>query len=100
VAALASAELAGRLGRYAGFHEWTAPTFTIASSEPVEAGIDGESVVLTAPLEFRSLPGALRVRIPADAPGWSPAALTASSVWWAVKALVRTVAGAPTPIEG
>jgi diacylglycerol kinase family enzyme len=99
VAALASAELAARLSRYAGFHEWTAPTFTIASSEPVEAGIDGEGVVLTAPLEFRSLPGALRVRIPADAPGWSPAALTASSVWWAVKALVRTVAGAPTPIE-
>jgi diacylglycerol kinase family enzyme len=98
VAALASAELAARVGRYAGFHEWTAPTFTIASSEPVEAGIDGEGVVLTAPLEFRSLPGALRVRIPADAPGWSPAALTASSVWWAVSALVRTVAGHSTPI--
>ena len=57
-----------------GWSEWTAPEFEVRSGGPVEAGVDGEAVSLDPPLRFRSLGRALRVRIPADAPGSSPAA--------------------------
>jgi diacylglycerol kinase family enzyme len=53
---------------------WTAPAFQIDSERPVPAGIDGEAVVLEPPLRFRSLPGALRVRISPRHPGESPSA--------------------------
>ena len=51
------------------------------------------------PLELRSLPGVLRVRIPASAPGYSPAALAAPSPWWTLMALLRAAAGRTTPID-
>ncbi len=98
-AAFVAAEAAGQLGRYPGFHEWAAPTFRVDSDEPVEAGVDGEALVLDPPLEFRSLPGALRVRIPSHAPGWSPAALAPPSVWWSITALFRVIAGDPPAID-
>jgi len=56
-------------------HGWSAPTFRIESSSRVSAGLDGEAVVLDAPVEFRVRPRALRVRIPLHAPGESPAAM-------------------------
>ena len=62
-------------------------------------GVDGEALLLDPPLEFRSLPGALRVRIPTSAPGYSPAALNAPSPWWTLTALVRAAAGRTTPID-
>lgn len=99
VAALMAAESAGRVDRFPGFAQWNAPTFVVDADQPVEAGVDGEALRLDPPLEFRSLPGALRVRIPTHAPGWSPAALTAPSAWWSVRALFRAVAGRPTPID-
>jgi diacylglycerol kinase family enzyme len=37
----------------------------------VEIGIDGEAMLLDPPIEFRTLPGALRVRIPAMPPATS-----------------------------
>jgi hypothetical protein len=72
---------------------------TVESDRPVEAGIDGEPMLLDPPLEFRSLPAALRIRIPTDAPGFSPAALAPLSKWWTLRALLRTVAGGATPID-
>jgi diacylglycerol kinase family enzyme len=93
VAAFVAAESVGRLDRFGGWTEWSAPTFTVESGAPVEAGVDGEALLLDPPLEFRTLPGALRIRIPASAPGYSPAALTSPSIWWTLTALVRTVAG-------
>ena len=93
VAGFVTAEAAGQLARYRGFHEWTAPEFRVEADGPIEAGVDGEALVLESPLEFRSLPGALRVRIPTHAPGWSPAALAPASVWWTVRALGRVLAG-------
>ena len=42
---------------------------------PVHAGIDGEAVDLSLPLEFEILPAALRVRISARHPGVSPSGL-------------------------
>lgn len=98
-AAFVAAEAAGQLGRFPGFHEWAAPTFRVDADRPVEAGVDGEALVLDPPLEFRSLPGALRVRIPSHAPGWSPAALASPSVWWTITALVRVIAGDPPAID-
>ena len=55
--------------------QWTADTFEVDATTPVPAGIDGESVLLTPPLRFRSRRGVLRVRIAPGHPGCSPAAL-------------------------
>ena len=95
VAGFVAAEAAGQLARYRGFHEWTAPEFRVEADGPIEAGVDGEALVLESPLEFRSLPSALRVRIPNHAPGWSPASLAPPSVWWTVRALGRVLVGRP-----
>ncbi|HEY1569965.1 MAG TPA: diacylglycerol kinase family protein [Pseudonocardiaceae bacterium] len=76
VPALVSAELAGRLARFRGYRSWVTPDFVVDSDQPlVEVGVDGEALRLPPPLRFRSLPGALRVRIPVDAPGLPPAAV-------------------------
>jgi diacylglycerol kinase family enzyme len=53
---------------------WSAPNFEVFAPAPVPVGIDGESVLLTAPLRFAIRPGALRVRISARHPGASPSA--------------------------
>jgi diacylglycerol kinase family enzyme len=99
VTALVAAETAGRVGRFHGWTEFTTSTFTVESDRPVEAGIDGEAVLLDPPLEFCCLAGAGRVRVPTHAPGYSPAGLEAPSRWWTLVALFRTVAGRPTPID-
>lgn len=99
VAAFVAAETAGRLGSFAGWSEWTAPSFTVDSGSPVEVGIDGEALLLDPPLVFRLRPGALRVRLPHHAPGYSPAAIQAPSVVWTVRALLRAAAGDVTPID-
>ena len=39
------------------------PTFEVDADRPVPAGIDGEAVVLDAPVIFRIRPQVLRVRI-------------------------------------
>ena len=51
---------------------WTATSVEVYGPTPVHAGIDGEAVDLSAPLEFEILPAALRVRISARHPGVSP----------------------------
>ena len=99
VAQLVAAETAGRLQRFPGVLEWAAPAFVVDADRPVEAGVDGEALLLDPPLVFGCLPGVLRVRIPTDAPGWSPAALVAPSPWWSIVALLRAVAGRATPID-
>jgi diacylglycerol kinase family enzyme len=45
---------------------WTAARVEVAGPAPAHAGIDGEAVDLTPPLRFVTLPGALRVRVPAQ----------------------------------
>ena len=99
IAAFVAAESAGRLDRFPGWDGWNPETFTVESSGPVEAGVDGEAMLLDPPLEFRSLPGAVRIRIPHHAPGYSPAALAPPSPWWSLRALARAAAGRTTPIE-
>ncbi len=99
VPALLAAETAGRLDRFGGWKEWSAPTFTVRSSAEVPAGVDGEALLLEPPLEFRCLPGAIRIRLPHHAPGYSPAALSPPSARWTIRALLRATKGSPTPID-
>ena len=57
-----------------GWRQWSAPTFEVTSEQPVPVGVDGEALVLDAPLRFVSRPGALRVRLAPQHPGASPSA--------------------------
>jgi diacylglycerol kinase family enzyme len=47
-----------------GLREWATPAFRVESDKAVEAGLDGEAVVMDPPLIFESLPSALRIRVP------------------------------------
>jgi diacylglycerol kinase family enzyme len=47
-----------------GLTEWSTPTFSVDSSAPVAAGVDGESAALDPPLQFEILPRAVRVLVP------------------------------------
>lgn len=94
VTALLAAEAGGHLERFHGYREWTTPAFRVDSGvAAIDLGIDGESVQLAPPLEFRSLPGALRVRVPVEAPGAPPAAVAPAGLSAAVTALFRVLAG-------
>jgi diacylglycerol kinase family enzyme len=53
-------DFGGRAGRY----ERSCRRFSLGSREPVLADVDGEPRLLEPPLRFRSVAGALRVRIP------------------------------------
>jgi diacylglycerol kinase family enzyme len=81
----------GRANPRWGKQQWTTPVFEIDADGPVAAGIDGESVQLSAPLKFRVKPGALRVRIAPHHPGASPSALEPDSPWGMVQALAANV---------
>ena len=50
------------------------PTFEVDADQPVPAGVDGEALVLDAPLHFRIRPGVLWVHIARKHPGASPSA--------------------------
>ena len=82
-----------------GWLEWSDSSFELRSGGPIEIGIDGEAMVLDPPLRFRTVPGALRVRIPLRAPGYSPAAVVATPGWATARALLQTAAGRPVTIE-
>jgi diacylglycerol kinase family enzyme len=73
--------------------EWTVPTFEVESASPIDAGVDGEALVLDPPLQFRIRPGALRVRIPHNAFGYSPAARRSTSPLTAFTDLIAVVLG-------
>ena len=88
----------GRSWRPPGWAEWSDDRFLLHSDQPVEVGIDGEALLLDPPLEFRSLPGALRIRLPRHAPGYSPAAAAPPKGWAAAAALLQTAAGRPVAI--
>ena len=98
--ALIAAEVAGRISHFRGYEEWAAPQLEIDSREPlINVGVDGEALQLPAPLRFRSLPGALRVRTPVDAPGAAGTSAPAG-VGNAANALLRVLTGrSPRPPE-
>ncbi|HEY6398746.1 MAG TPA: diacylglycerol kinase family protein [Solirubrobacteraceae bacterium] len=69
--------------------EWSAPSFEVRSDGPVAAGIDGEAVKLEPPLQFRSRPRALRVRIAPQHPGASPSAAIPAGPRDAIRRVAR-----------
>jgi diacylglycerol kinase family enzyme len=69
--------------------QWTDETFEVQCDGPVAAGIDGEATILDPPLRFRSVPGALRVRIAPQHPGASPSAIVPDSPWGTIGALAK-----------
>jgi diacylglycerol kinase family enzyme len=98
-AAFAQRRGAGRNRRPQGWMEWVDTSFEVRSGQPVEVGIDGEAMLLDPPIRFRIVPGALRVRIPLHAPGYSPAAAAPTPGWSTITALLQTAAGRPVTIE-
>jgi diacylglycerol kinase family enzyme len=98
IARLLESGASGRNWRPPGWVEWADASFQLESGQPVEIGIDGEAMVLDPPIRFRTLPGALRVRIPLGAPGYSPAAAAPTPGWAGITALLRAVAGRPVAI--
>ncbi len=82
----------GRAGKR-WLEQWSSPKFELRSDVPVPAGIDGEATVLEAPLRFRVLAGALRVRIAPKHPGASPSALEPDSPLQTIRALTKLALG-------
>ncbi len=76
--------------------QWLTREFAVDSGAPIPAGIDGEAVVLDAPVRFVTRPGALRVRIAPQHPGASPAAGLPESASAAVRALAHVAARGTT----
>jgi diacylglycerol kinase family enzyme len=98
-ARFARMQASGRPRRPGGWVEWTDTSFEVRSGQPVEVGIDGEALLLDPPIRFRIVPGALRVRIPPHAPGYSPAAAVPTPGWATLAALLQTATGRPVTIE-
>jgi diacylglycerol kinase family enzyme len=89
----------GRNRRPPGWVEWTDTSFEVRAAAPVEVGVDGEALLLNPPIRFRIQPGALRVRIPRQAPGYSPAGAMPTPGWATLTALWQTATGRPVTIE-
>jgi diacylglycerol kinase family enzyme len=75
--------------------DWTADSFEVTSHAPIAAGVDGEALRLESPLQFRILPGALRVRLPTSAPGYAPAAIAGQSAAATLGNVWRVARGRP-----
>ena len=98
-ARFAQLQASGPTRRPADWLEWTDTSFEVRSGQPVEVGVDGEAMLLDPPIRFRIVPGALRVRIPPQAPGYSPAAAVPTPGWATLTALWQTATGRPVTIE-
>ncbi|TCM38545.1 diacylglycerol kinase family protein [Kribbella sp. VKM Ac-2568] len=75
------------------WREWSATSFEVDSDRPLPAGVDGEALVLDAPLRFRIRPGVLRVRIAHQHPGSSPSARAPEGLRAGLVELVRIALG-------
>jgi diacylglycerol kinase family enzyme len=75
VRGLVEAVRALHLGQFDGLKQWSCPTLRIESDDDkVLAGIDGEALQLDPPLEFKIVPGGLRVLVPVGTQGPLPKA--------------------------
>jgi len=95
----AQLQASGPTRRPAGWLKWSDTSFEVRAAAPVEVGVDGEAMLLDPPIRFRIVPGALRVRIPPQAPGYSPAAAVPTPGWATLTALWQTATGRPVTIE-
>ncbi len=91
---LVAAELCGDIARLPGYQAWSTPEFAVESADHfIDVAVDGEPQRLPSPLRIGVLPGVLRVRLPPDAPGTSPAAMAPKGVRRALRALLRVLTG-------
>ena len=95
VAKLVTLAALGQSRRFRGLREWSSPEFEVSSGASVAIGLDGEALLLAPPLRFVSLPGALRVRIPRQATGVSPAGAAVTMTRHDLAGLIRIAAGKP-----
>ncbi|HSU37199.1 MAG TPA: diacylglycerol kinase family protein [Propionibacteriaceae bacterium] len=79
------------------WRSWSVPAFDVDSEKPIAAGIDGEALVLDAPLEFRIRHKVLRVRVARRHPGASPSARTPAGIGESVVELGRIAFGRRQP---
>ncbi|MBL8775188.1 MAG: NAD(+)/NADH kinase [Acidimicrobiales bacterium] len=98
-AAFLAALATGRPERFEGFDQWATASFTVTSEDPVEIGLDGESMLMDPPLEFSIRPEPVRVRLPNHAFGYSPAA---RSLGWrgGMAGLWNVLRGRPVQLPG
>ena len=75
------------------WREWSAETFEVDSDRALPAGIDGEALVLDAPLLFRIRPGVLTVRVARQHPGSSPSAMAPEGLRDGLTELARIALG-------
>jgi diacylglycerol kinase family enzyme len=96
--AFLTAFAAGHPERFAGFGSWTAETFDVSSGSPVDVGLDGESLSMDPPLHFSIREHPVRVRLPGQAIGYSPAARAMS---WRVasRSIWRVALGKPVAMD-
>ena len=94
IAELVMFETVGQAQRFRGLLEWSEARFEVRSRSPVAVGLDGEALLLEPPLQFVSLPGALRVRLPQRASNGA-AATAASLTRDDLTALSRIATGHP-----
>lgn len=88
----------GRPDRYPGFASWAAPTFEVTSDGPIDIGLDGETMTMDPPLRFSIRPDPVRLRLPRQAIGYSPAA-RAVGTSEALRQLWGVVLGRPTQFD-
>jgi diacylglycerol kinase family enzyme len=89
----------GLARRFPGWMEWTDTSFEVRSARTVEIGIDGEATAREPAIRFRTVPKALRVRIPHHAPGYSAAAAVPTRGWSTFTALWQTAVGRPVSVD-
>ncbi|MFL6130354.1 MAG: diacylglycerol/lipid kinase family protein [Mycobacteriales bacterium] len=91
LARIATQLAVGRTPAESGWTQWTvgAVRVDVPDTTVVPAGVDGEAVQLPVPLLFRSLPGALRVRVPSASTVRSDARLLSPTTVRALWTLAR-----------
>ena len=93
-AAFLAALATGHPDRFEGLRSWVTPTFEVSSGSTIDVGLDGETLEMDPPLTFSLRAGALNIRLPTHAIGYSPAAL---AMGWraATRDVWRTALGRP-----
>jgi diacylglycerol kinase family enzyme len=91
---VAVAGVGGEDGGRRLWEQWVTKELVVDSDEDVPVGIDGEALVLPAPVTCRIRPSVLRVRIAPQHPGASPSAALPPTFGGIVGALARIAAGA------
>jgi diacylglycerol kinase family enzyme len=102
LAGLAARAATGRLRTAPAWAQWNSAALTVDSPLPlIAAGVDGESITLEPPLEFRVAPKALRVLVPAQVPPWAQARRRQQAIpalWRLATGRDRLRTGAPATV--